>query len=241
MSLEIRVVSENGYVVVEDDLDFLSIGRDSFGRWANRESPLTIARDDYVELCASLFEALEADGIHDADVRIQGSSVNFFSSRLKPMPYDQGALVSEFLKQYSRLPSQFETDRMMARLASRWAEHGPSQRPFDAMFIIGAAREASDLDFQVSSEDVRKRLEEQAQSLGTNLAAIRAINPDYNFFIKELTESEFRNLSLWRIRAMDLIRRPVSVAMFDGGGPPRFDSAVSSHFKEEDWRVTRFE
>ena len=54
-----------------------------------------------------------------------------------------------------------------------------------------------------------------------------------------LTESEITHVSLWRTRAVELVRRPVSVAMFDGGGPPEFAGAVSSHFKDDDWRVTR--
>ena len=241
MILEPAVTDVSGYEISVADLTFLNIGIDSFTSWSRHEAPLTIAHEDYLELCSTLFDALEADNIHDADVRIQGSSVRFFSSLFKPMLYERTQLVSEFISQYGRMPSPYEVNRMMATLNSQWSAPGPNQRPFDAMFVIGAATDASDLDFQISSEDARRHLEWAAQALGANLSDLKAEHPKYNFFIKELTESEFPHLSLWRTKATELVRRPVSLAMFDSGGPPKFDGPVSSHFKEDDWRVIRDE
>lgn len=229
------------YEIDDDDLDFLQIDRDSVERWDRHESPLGVEAADYREVCRGLFEALEADGITDADVRIQGSSVRFFSSALKPMLYSRVALVSEFVNQFKRFPTAHEAARMMDRLGRHWLSPGPRDRPFDALFVIGAAAEKSDIDFQVSSEDVRRRLESAAAALGVPLSSMKELKVPYNFFRKEFTDSAFIHTNLWRIRSIELLQRPVSVAMFDAGGPPIATGPVSSHFRDDDWKVDRDE
>jgi hypothetical protein len=227
----------SGYKAVTEDLEFLGITSEEYERWARRETPLRIATADYSELCRSLSEALEADNITDADVRLQGSAVRFYSSIAKPMLYSRSELVDEFKARFNRLPTPYEADRMEARLQSRWGAPGPVQRPFDSLFVIGAALEPSDLDFQVSSADARQRLESAASELRITLAEIRSTHETYNFFVKDLVERSFIHLSLWRTYAMELVRRPVSIAMFDQTGPPVGDNELSSHFKESDWKV----
>jgi hypothetical protein len=237
MELEPRLCDEGGYEIVAEDLLFLGIARDSFAHWARREAPLKISPADYNELRKTLAEALAADSLADADVRLQGSSARFFSSAVKPMLYKRGELADHFIAQYGRLPTKYEVDRMMANLAIRWTSPGPVRRPYDALFVIGAAREGSDLDFQVSSDDARRRLEAAAEDIGISLVDIRSVNEKYNFFVKELTESVFTHLSLWRTRATELVRRPVSVAVFSATGPPDTGEVASSHFKPSDWMV----
>jgi hypothetical protein len=241
MTLELPVVDKDGYEFSDADLTFLGIDAASLSRWSTREAPLTVPPDEYRELCSTLIAALRADNIQEADIRLQGSSVRFFSSSSKPMLYEKAALIQEFLSQYQRLPTEFEAQRMMQRLNSQWATPGPTQRPFDAMFVIGAAKDGSDLDFQVSSNDIRRRLQERTGTLGTDLSAIQSQNSKYNFFVKDLTESAFIHVSLWRTMATELVRRPVSVAMFDGSGPPTVDGPLSSHFKDDDWMVVQNE
>ena len=241
MNPTVRIRDSSGNAIDDDDLAFLNIGAEGFESWTRRKSPLGVDPADYRELCRSLFESLAADGITDADVRIQGSSVRFFSSKLKPMLYGRIALVKEFVDQFGRFPTPHEAERMEVRLSGRWAAPGPIDRPFDSLFVIGAASERSDIDFQVSSADVRRRLEAAAAEIGVPLSAMKELKEPYNFFRKEFTESEFVNTSLWRTRAIELLRRPVSVAMFDSGGPPVASGPVSSHFQDDDWVVIRDE
>jgi hypothetical protein len=238
MTVANAATDQSGYQVTDDDLDFLGITREMFDSWARGESPLAVSPADYLHLRTTLFAALREDGIDDADVRLQGSSARFFSSPIKPMLYTRAELVQEFIDQYGRLPDKYETDRMEKRLSSRWSAPGPGQRPFDALYVIGAAVEASDLDFQVSSDAARSMIEAAVQELGLSVNDIRAKHESYNFFQKQLTETRFIHLSLWRTKASELIRRPVSVAIFDGTGPPVATSgSVSSHFQPSDWLV----
>ncbi|WP_337002132.1 MULTISPECIES: hypothetical protein [unclassified Microbacterium] len=237
MTVAHAVTDQGGYQIDADDLDFLKISDAEFASWASGDAPLRVSHDDYRYLCKTLFQALEKEGIDDADVRLQGSAARFFSSPLKPMLYSRAELVREFLSHYRRMPSDYEADRMEQHLASRWSAPGPTQRPFDALFVIGAAAEASDLDFQISSHAARSMIEAMANDLGLSLTDIHAAHPHYNFFRKELTETKFVHLSLWRTRAAELIRRPVSIAIFDGDGPPMSSGAVSSHFQSSDWMV----
>lgn len=229
------------YEIDQDDLGFLGLDEAGVDRWRRGEAPLGVEASDYRELCRTLFEALAADGVHDADIRIQGSSVRFFSSALKPMLYGRVALVREFVEQFKRFPSGYEVERMEERLGKHWPAPGPFDRPFDVLYVIGAASEKSDIDFQVSSGDVRRRLEAAAAALGVPLAELKELKEPYNFFRKEFTDSEFVHTSLWRTRAIELLRRPVSVAMFDAEGPPAAPDPVSSHFRDDDWMVTRDE
>lgn len=239
MTVVNTATDKSGYRITDDDLDFLEISSTEFDSWERGETPLRVSLDDFRNLRTTLFEALEKEGLDDADVRLQGSAARFFSSPLKPMLYGRAELVQEFYAQYHRFPSDYEADRMEQRLATRWSSPGPRQRPFDALFVIGAAAEASDLDFQVSSHVARSRIEARANDLGLSLADIQAQHPDYNFFKKDLTEETFVHLSLWRTRACELIRRPVSVAIFDGDGPPLSTGPVSSHFQPSDWVVKK--
>ncbi|MFB4354352.1 hypothetical protein RAC69_14460 [Microbacterium sp. LS_15] len=237
MTVVLTATDQSGYQITDDDLRFLGITRDCFDSWARGETPLAVSPADYVELRRTLFDALRADGIDDADVRLQGSAARFFSSLKKPMLYTRAELVQEFANQHQRLPSQYETSRMEERLASRWAESGPKQRPFDALYVIGAAKEESDLDFQVSSDAAKRLIESAVRNLRISPDSVRAKHEDYNFFEKYLTESQFIRLSLWRTRASEMIRRPVSVAIFDAAGPPVSTGPVSSHFQATDWMV----
>ena len=238
MTVVLSATDQSGYQITDQDLDFLGIARDRFDSWERGETPLAASSSEFLELTRTLFDALRADGIDDADVRLQGSAARFFSSAVKPMLYTRQELIQEFAEQYQRLPSAHEVTQMEAKLASRWSGVGPEQRPFDALYVIGAAKEASDLDFQVSSDAARRLIETAVRDLGISPSDIRNKNVNYNFFEKYLTETQFVRLSLWRTRASEMIRRPVSVAIFDGAGPPVSRGLVSSHFRTTDWRVT---
>jgi hypothetical protein len=228
----------SGYEITHDDLSFLNISDDSLGLWSEGSVPLTLDPDDYEHLKTSLRLALESDGIRDADIRLQGSAARFFSGRHKEMPYARAQLVEEFRKQFHRPPDPYELNKIVAKLAGRWPAPGPVQRPFDALYVLGAHPTASDLDFQISSADARRKMEKTAADLQVDIADITTNNDKYGFYLKEYTERAFIHLSYWRTAATELVRRPVSIAIFDEHGPANSGNELSSHFRETDWMVS---
>jgi len=228
-------ITDGVFQIAPHDLTFLHLSRYSIAQWWMKAAPLGLsgALQPFVE---ALLEALDHDRVTDADVRVKGSSADFFSSLLKPMPTARAEWESIFEESYSGRPTSAE----LASIDQRWMEWlsgrtPPSRRPFDSLFYLGVQRDPSDIDLQLSSSDATER----AAASHKPEASVAFRHPKFDF-----VRDEFAQLALpWTFRFAELestrLDRPINVKLFDGTGPPdkSASSPVSAHFQATDWKL----
>ncbi|MBQ1074639.1 hypothetical protein KBX06_15895 [Micromonospora sp. C31] len=213
---------DSGYRIQRRDCEFLGLTPDAVVGWAERRAPLGLTPPAFEQMAAALFDALEADGVrHDqVDIRLQGSSSNFFSGAHKRLPTEE---------QISDHPEAVE--RMRA-----WRGGGvlPVRRPFDSMYKLGL-EEPSDFDFQISSDVMVER----AVAVGnSDFPDLCVVNKSYGFVTKKVARKCFPALFAWAEEYSKLSGREVVPAVFPGVGPPnRSADGVSSHFRPADWII----
>ncbi|MFG1887426.1 toxin glutamine deamidase domain-containing protein [Micromonospora sp. NPDC049051] len=213
---------DSGYRIQRRDCEFLGLTPDAVVAWAERRAPLGLTPETFEQMSAALFDALEADGIRgdEVDIRLQGSSSNFFSGMHKTLPTEE---------QISDNPQAVE--RMRA-----WRGDGalPTRRPFDSMYKLGL-EEPSDLDLQISSDVMVER----AVALGgSEFPDLRVVNKKFGFVTRKVARKCFPAIFEWADRCSGILGREVVPAVFPGAGPPdRSADGVSSHFKPADWMI----
>lgn len=234
-----EVVDSSGYRIRQRDLDFLKITLVAVNDWYKRRSPLGMAPDSYQRFLGDLFTALENLSLHDTDVRLQGSSAWFFSGQHKTFPHTPVGWKREFIASWRRQPSTTDL-AAIAELYNGWFgdEDRPFQRPFDSLFRLAIHRDKSDIDVQLSSltiaESVRSGWTELVDS-GYGPGPL--VHPKYGFLNKNAVEFSCPELIEWSERYTALFDRLVTIACFDEGGPSRRSRGVSSHFRDNDWRI----
>lgn len=231
------VTDEDGYQLRAEDFDFLCIDEQAAWGCRERQLPLGIGNALYPFFVSELGEALDRERLTDADVRIQGSSVRFFSSPLKPFPVSQRELAQMFMSERGRMPEAREMSAIENRISAQWDANRPNQRPFDSMYFIGISPDPSDIDVQISSFAAFEIVRAIAAARGIDPAGLQIENGSYSFLDRGIADTEFLYLRRWVTRWETLLDRGVAVALFDGDGPPHSDGAVSSHFKSNDWIV----
>jgi hypothetical protein len=239
-----KVTDLGGYSLRRRDLNFLLINAGELAAWRARQKPLGINQFQFNGLVADLKEALVADGIEldTVDIRLKGSSAEFFSGPHKRMPTDRNDIIDLFREMRGRTPSDWEIDDSEDRLCAQWITDGdwPSQRPFDSMHRLNVSREPSDIDLQISSDAVAGRCEAILRSLGQPVTDARFKHPVYNFLRKDLVEEALPRVYLFTRRVADAVGRAVSVAAFPSDGPPDVSAAfpdLSAHHRPGDWII----
>jgi len=237
--LENPVRGEILRVVTAEDLAFLGIAETSLAAFRQQLYPLGCDPEEWKQFVESLQEALASDGITDADVRLQGSAARFFSGLHKKMPYEKEEIAALFLQLRSRVPTRFETERTAKALAETWPPEGnrPRRRPFDALFQLNIDRFPSDIDVQISSAQIVERVKAHLERVGLPPSKMLTENAKYSFVLKEHVGVLCPYLTHWALLQTDILRRPVTVAVFDRSGPPEIPEQQSSHHQHGDWRV----
>jgi hypothetical protein len=231
------ITDRSGYSVRDEDLVFLRISAESFAAYRTGTRPLGVTATAWQELIEALEIALKHDGIQDADIRLQGSSAFFFSGRHKRMQYTPEDLTISFMELRGRRPSRYELDQILRHIENVWpGPVRPLQRPFDALFRLRITRYPSDLDFQISSKQLVKRVTAQLQELGLAINDRLLKDERYGFIRKPHIVEAAPSLTSWAIRQADVLDRPVTVAVFPADGPPKV-RGQSSHFKRTDWQI----
>lgn len=239
---------DSGYVLTHNDFDFLGISYASVVSCFNKQLPLGMSAPRYQTFIDQLLLALKLEGVEtkDVDVRIQGSSVNFFSNRTKKMPYSKEAILAEYITDFGNQPLEdMPIPDIELALSEQWPANAPRplRRPFDSLFRLGIAAEPSDYDVQISSDSLVRIIENKLGELGVNPDLFEYRNPNYAFVMKKLVTHNLRHLSDWADNMSQVLCRPVSIALFNSVGPPVVKPTesnidpVSSHFKKEDWKV----
>ena len=234
----------NGYRVRLRDLEFLNISEQEIHEWRGRRAPLGMSALQYDAFRRGLCEALAADGVAPGgcDVRLKGSSADFFSGYHKLMPKGRDEIIDLFRELRGRIPEVWEIQEIQRRLTSVWIDDGvyPSRRPFDSMHRLGVARAPSDYDIQLSSDAVVTRCDAILHDLGQSATGLRVRHPVYDFVRKDLVEYALPRLFLFVLRMADALGRHVSVAVFASSGPSDASASaglLSAHFRRTDWLV----
>lgn len=237
----------DGYVVRPDDIDFLGLDEDAVTSFCNHAAPLGMTHRQYSDFKTTLFAAIKNDGITKADVRLKGSSVEFFSGHHKMMPFagrriDRNVIAEEFIKGRKRIPTEDELNAIEAKLKKHWPFelHRPRRRPFDAFFKLGIAEEKSDYDVNISSDEIMIRVVAFVKK--RKLVPTKALiyTKPYGFINKLFFAETFPQIEAWRRAQHKALGRPVTVAAFPGCGPPNVGKKIgplSSHFRDNDWSV----
>ena len=226
------------------DLSFLNIAEAAIAPWHTKSLPLGLSERQYNGLRKDLLAALRQDGLRtdECDIRLKGSSAGFFSGLHKTFPRARGEVFEMFVESRRRLPQDWEIDEMDHRLNRQWITDGafPGRRPFDSMYCVGISRERSDVDLQISSDEILNRAVARLRALGLDPTEPRTKHPTYNFVQKHLVEAVVPETYLFALRTGDALGRGVSIAAFPSGGPPDVSDRVgelSSHFRATDWLI----
>lgn len=233
----------SGYRVRNRDLRFLQIDRVHVQDWQRGSRLLGISQIQYQAFLEALAKALVTDGIDiaDCDIRIQGSSSQFFSSPAKTLPRTRKELIRVFVDLRERTPDFWELEEIDARLAV-WLtdENNPHQRPFDSMYRLGMATEPSDIDLQISSDVIVDKVYAVLQERGAEPDEAWVHHQHYDFVKKPLLQAACEELWLFSQRFSEALQRGVSIALFRSAGPADHSGepgAISSHFKPTDWVI----
>jgi hypothetical protein len=236
------VQDSSGYRIRKRDLEFLAISTEQLADWRRRAYPLGMSPITYSAFKASLREALLCDGLSlaDCDVRLKGSAAEFFSGPHKLLPRTKRDVTECFFHSRRRTPDPSELEEIIDRLERRWLSDGvgPHRRPFDSMHRLGIAQYRSDLDVQLSSDELVERCTDLLAREGQGLEQLTVKNPQYDFVQPYLVDKAALHLGVFALRMTDrLDGRSVGVKVFPSSGPSAVPGALSSHLQDSDWKI----
>ena len=213
----------SGYCITKADLSLVRLGSIHVSNWAAETAPLGLDEDFYAWVASELAQALSADGVDAEEVAVylKGSSTAFFSGPHKRMPLTDDDLVDEFRSRTNRFPEDIELSKIVGRLNAHWpvGAQRPTRPFFDSLYQFGIDPLKSDYDLELRSTPMVKRCEERAGQTYDELTDERFSHPKYRFVRKDVVVKVFRNLRLFEELASRVLRREVTVALFDDDGP----------------------
>ncbi|NDU73615.1 hypothetical protein GWI34_13330 [Actinomadura sp. DSM 109109] len=230
-----EVIDRTGYVFTEREYAFAGVSPAQASDMRARRVPLGIERDQWNACVAELNEALAADGITEADVRLKGSGAGFCSENPeKWFPQNEGELRERVLHRYRNAPederAQRADDAVAVYREAGFSQEGPKPAApfFDSMYKLDAGDGASDYDFQIASDGLARRFQELEKAA-----------PDVEWRSRHGGHFKHRHLErvapalhAWAERWENAFDREVTLATFDGRGP-------ATGLQDDDWIIRR--
>ncbi|MFD8940207.1 hypothetical protein ACFV0R_33985 [Streptomyces sp. NPDC059578] len=234
-----RPCDDTGYEIRGEDLEYLGLDEKQVAAWQRFEAPLGMTSEQFSEFKSSLNDALAADGIDpdQVDLRLQGSSAQFFSGSHKDFPTEE-----------SLVDQPEALSRLTEWMGDRAESERPSRIPFDAKHLLGVdsgdggIEDPSDYDVQISSDAMVEKATEVWEAADPAERKPEMIHPKYHFVNKATMEEAFPALVSWADDWESRTGREVAPALFRSGGPPDqtgVGRGVSAHFRETDWIMNR--
>ncbi|WP_443901106.1 alpha/beta hydrolase [Mycobacteroides salmoniphilum] len=230
---------DTGYRIREEDQKFVGIDDTQVGWWQRFEAPLGMTPEQFREFTGTMDEALVADGIDPAlaDIRLQGSSAQFFSGSHKDFPteHDLAGQPDALARLGEWMGDRAEGDR-------------PARIPFDAKYLLGVRDEngvlepPSDYDVQFSSDAMVEKARQAWEAMDPEDRPRQFIREKYGFVDKDVVEEAFPGLNSWASYWEQQLGREVAPALFGSAGPPDksgVGSGISTHFRDSDWIINR--
>ncbi|MFF3429899.1 hypothetical protein [Streptomyces sp. NPDC002602] len=234
-----RPCDDTGYEIRDEDLEYLGLDEQQVEAWQRFEAPLGMAPEQFKEFKSSLNDALAADGIDPerVDIRLQGSSAQFFSGSHKDFPTERD------------LADQPEAQTRLADwMGDRPESERPARIPFDAKHLLkvedaeGVAEPPSDYDVQISSDSMVDKATETWEAADPAERKPDVMHPKYGFVDKRVAERAFPALDEWTKHWEQETGREVAPALFSSEGPPDTSgvgTGISTHFRDTDWIINR--
>ncbi|MEV0665428.1 hypothetical protein ACIBI3_33525 [Actinomadura luteofluorescens] len=226
-----EITDRSGYAFTEREYAFADVSPEEVMDMQAQRVPLGIDADQWTACVTELHEALTAEDITDADVRLKGSGARLCSENpTKWFPQDEDELRAEVVKKNRNAPEEERTQRADEAVAvyrtAGFSQEGPKPAApfFDCMYKLDATGEASDYDFQIASDGLARRFQE-----------LQKTSPDVEWRSRQGGHFKHRHLVQaapalyeWAARWEDTFERGVTLATFDGQGPA---AGLSDH----DW------
>jgi hypothetical protein len=218
-------MDDSGYQITPADCEFLHLTPQAIADWVHRLAPLGMDHTQFEYFRHEIFDALHADGFQssDVDVRLLGSSSNFFSGIHKRLPTADEITNPESLDRYHEWRGDATTH--------------PVRRPFDSMYQLRLDPDPSDYDMHFSSDAMLARADEVRLALYPDKPLI---NEKYGFIDKTIARAAFPELYARAKELSQTLGREVTPAVFGGDGPPDKTAlgGPSTHFRDTDWVLT---
>jgi hypothetical protein len=220
---------DSGYHIQRRDLDYLGLTADNLRDFIHRDAPLGMTPGQYRQYRAELLGALRLDGIepHQIDLRLKGSSAEFFSGLHKELPGSTHSAVTGDPRATAEMRAWFGDD-----------PHHPLRRPFDSMHRLGLESVPSDYDMNLSSTtmvDIARRHWPADRYVGDFMGG-------HGYVDKDILKKAFPELMKWKERWEEILEREVSLGLFESSGPfdgTRWGPPISVHFRDTDWIIHR--
>jgi hypothetical protein len=209
------VVDSSEYRMGRRERDFAGVSESDILNMKSRVAPLGWPPRQWRQAEQELRGALKKDGLHDADVRIQGSSTTFASKNPdKFFPQSEEDLVQ-------RLSAKGATPDEIQRATAAYRAGGfadgtrvPKDMFWDAGHRVGVG-ERSDYDVQVSSDRLDQRMTAyQADHPGTSMQASHG-----GHWKDRFVRAQFPALRDWARNWERELGREVNLAGFGSRGP----------------------
>jgi hypothetical protein len=220
-----RVVDAGGYEAQPRDLHVAGVDDDAIEAMQARSAPLGFTTDDWGRCMDELKDALARAGLADADVRIRGSSTQFFSGPHKPFPQSFTELVAQAAGQ--GVPDE-ELRDAWRRLGFEGDDNLPHYHYFNSRYALGIDSGPSDYDIQLSSDTLAARLDTYAQDRPYE----DVVSPHGGHYRHEYVVKLFPALGEWAERWAVHTGRDVNIASFSGKGPEGI-----ARFSDNDWVI----
>jgi hypothetical protein len=232
------VTDDSGYALTPQDAAAVGLTVEELADWRARTAPIGFTAAEYAEFVTSFFAATIADGLSPsaADVRLKGSLTTLFSGPHKPFPATPAAAAETYYQENGDWPRAPWCTQIYRRYDAWFgdATARPGQRPVDSMFSLDVTTGLSDIDVQLSSDQVRDGVTARWNAD----PALRAVAPDLvnkraGFFDRTVFAATYPNLQAWSDEWSDVLGRRVAIASFDARGPQN----EQSKFKSTDWVI----
>ncbi|MGW2308939.1 hypothetical protein [Actinomadura luteofluorescens] len=230
-----EIADRSGYIFTEREYAFAEVSPEEALDMQAQRVPLGIGADQWNACVTELQEALAAEGITDADVRLRGSGARFCSENPKKwFPQNEDELHAKVIENYRNEPDDERAQRadeaVAVYRAAGFSQEGPKPAApfFDSMYKLDATDEASDYDFQIASDGLAGRFQE-----------LQKVAPDVEWRSQHGGHFKHRHLEQaapalydWAERWESTFDREVTLATFDAKGP-------ASGLNHDDWMIIK--
>ena len=233
------IADDAGVRLAVSHAEFVGLDAQHVADWRARRAPFGMTPSQYRDFRETLLHAVQADKVHDLDVRLKGSAAAVFSGRHKQMPATWPDFVAALAAALSRQPSASEETDLRERL-NRFLgfQPMPRRRPFDCMHKLQLESGSKRLRHPVIERRHRAPLFDDSRQDATGFGAPSSLPSEYGFLDDALVALAVPYVSLWKNRWTLTLGRTVAVKAFDARGPENHTKAIgelSSHFQSEDW------
>ncbi|NUS42791.1 MAG: GNAT family N-acetyltransferase, partial [Mycobacteriaceae bacterium] len=220
----------SGYVTTSRELALANVTVSAYADMTDGRAPLGFDPESWRLCVDELRQALLADGISDADVRLKGTSAYFYSGDATKV-FPQSTAEVESMARTASDATRVDANVLVERAVQNYREAGygndaakPSRAFFDSANRLGISIERSDYDFQLCSDILGRRFDDLARSEGID------VYTKGDWYSPYLLGRVAPELQQWVARWEEIQNRWISVATYH---LRYLDAKAGQH----DWRV----